>query len=141
MFADKKALLAQIKIYKEIVRWYLIYWTAPLFGQNCSVHWLLHFLEADLALQNDNEKTFLIGHLFRRGYFQHIEKKHTIPVSCWDCRWRISVSPGSASLGGFDSLVSSKIKLPSAMPLSGKAKEKTDVKSSGRKNLLLVNKN
>ena len=31
--------------------------------------------------------------------------------------------------------------LPSAMPPSRKAKEKTDVKSPGRKNLLLVNKN
>ena len=40
MFSDKKALLAQIKKkYKKIVRLYLIYGTAPLSGQNCSVHW------------------------------------------------------------------------------------------------------
>ena len=40
MFADKKAVLGQIKKkYKKIIRLYLIYGTAPLSGKNCSVHW------------------------------------------------------------------------------------------------------
>ena len=38
------------------------------------MHWLLHFFETNLALQNDNEKTVLSGHLFPCSFFQHIEK-------------------------------------------------------------------
>ena len=93
------------------------------------MQWWLHFLEADLTLKDDNEKTFVNDHLFRRGYFQHIEKKHTF--NRFPCK-----TAGLTLLGGLDSLVSCKIKLLPAMPPSHKAKEKTDVKK-----LLLVNKN
>ena len=39
------------------------------------MHWWLHFLEADLALQNDNEKTFVNDHVSPRVFSAYLFKK------------------------------------------------------------------